>query len=189
MTVNQTVTLATLTVNEQTVMLAVEGRDRVLLGGPHGPGSATGFQSPAALSAILDAYGDGFWNSGSGDRLYDDGALANGLYGSPLLYYVEGYPATGYYEATFYVSGNPTSLDSNGDGWWDSDNDSTSEFYDNGYLFTGTYSGLFYVNGLLFGSGWYSGTGTWYHESVATTLDSNGDGNWDGSDWIGGVRQ
>ena len=68
---------------------------------------------------------------------------------------------SGYYGNVYFVSGQATELDSNGDGEW---------------------NGGTYIGGVLQGGGVKNGwiTDTYWINDVATTLDQNGDGTWVG---------
>lgn len=143
---------------------------------------------------------NGWFDDGFGTtRYFIGGQEANGVYEG--TYYYTGLLGTGVYEGTYYFEGAV------GSGVW---NDLR---YLNGSLFTGGLDGRAYTDGVYTadfigwdgttywlageratdlnseGTGWEVGTQAYYISGVATDLDSDGNGTWNGNTYVGGVVQ
>ena len=117
------------------------------------------------------------------------------------------------YNGIYYIGGQPTTLDSNGSGFWDSKayyygapqptgwnnyfyyiNDCETPLDSNGTGYDSSCTFFYYINGCATpldsnGTGYDSScTFLYYITGFSTTLDSNGNGSYNGSYYLGGIQ-
>lgn len=138
----------------------------------NGNGSWNGTYYLAGSVTTLDSCGNGYYNG----SYYVDGSVSSSAWSPCASQYIyngssqsgvdssgNGYSSS---SNAYFIAGTPTTLDSNGSGFWNNHAYSVGSLQPNGW------------------NGYY-----WYINDVQTTLDSSGNGTWNGITYSAGVAQ